>query len=56
MSFIAWVVLGLISGCTASKVIDTSGEGLFLDVELAIVGAFVGGWLSIVSAWLASAI
>jgi uncharacterized membrane protein YeaQ/YmgE (transglycosylase-associated protein family) len=56
MSFIGWIVLGLISGCTASKVIDNSGEGLFLDVELAMAGAFVGGWLSIVSAWLASAI
>lgn len=45
MSFIAWIVLGLISGFIASKTVNKSGEGFFLDVILGIVGALIGGWL-----------
>jgi uncharacterized membrane protein YeaQ/YmgE (transglycosylase-associated protein family) len=45
MSIIAWLVLGLISGFIASKLVNKSGEGVVLDIVLGIVGAFVGGWL-----------
>ncbi len=45
MGIIAWLVLGLIAGFIASKVINKSGEGLLLDIVLGIVGAVVGGWL-----------
>jgi uncharacterized membrane protein YeaQ/YmgE (transglycosylase-associated protein family) len=45
MSFIAWIILGLIAGFIASKIVNKSGEGVFLDIILGIVGAFVGGWL-----------
>lgn len=45
MSFIAWIVLGLISGFIASKLVNKSGEGLILDIVLGVVGAFLGGWL-----------
>ncbi len=45
MGIIAWLVLGLISGFIASKVINKSGEGLLLDIALGIIGAVVGGWL-----------
>jgi uncharacterized membrane protein YeaQ/YmgE (transglycosylase-associated protein family) len=45
MSFIAWIVLGLISGFIASKIVNKSGEGLFLDIILGVVGALVGGFL-----------
>lgn len=45
MSFIAWIVLGLISGFVASKIVNKSGEGLILDIILGVVGAFLGGWL-----------
>ena len=45
MSILAWIVLGLISGFIASKIINKSGEGFFLDIILGIVGAVVGGWL-----------
>jgi uncharacterized membrane protein YeaQ/YmgE (transglycosylase-associated protein family) len=45
MSFIAWIVLGLIAGFIASKLVNKSGEGLLLDIVLGIVGAVVGGWL-----------
>ncbi len=45
MSFLAWIVLGLIAGFIASKIVNRSGEGFFLDIILGIVGAVVGGWL-----------
>lgn len=45
MSFIAWIVLGLIAGFIASKIVNNTGEGVFLDIVLGIVGAVVGGYL-----------
>jgi len=45
MSLIAWIVLGLIAGFIASKIVNKSGEGLILDIVLGIVGSVVGGWL-----------
>jgi uncharacterized membrane protein YeaQ/YmgE (transglycosylase-associated protein family) len=45
MSILAWLVLGLISGFIASKLVNKSGEGVVLDIVLGIVGAIVGGWL-----------
>ena len=41
MSFLAWIILGLIG----SKIVNHRGEGIFLDIILGIVGAVVGGWL-----------
>jgi uncharacterized membrane protein YeaQ/YmgE (transglycosylase-associated protein family) len=45
MSIIAWIVLGLIAGFIASKIVNKSGEGAVLDIVLGVVGAVVGGWL-----------
>ena len=45
MSILAWLVLGLIAGFLGSKIVNKSGEGIFLDIILGIVGAVVGGWL-----------
>ena len=45
MSFIAWIVLGLIAGFIASKIVNKSGEGMILDIVLGIVGAVIGGYL-----------
>lgn len=45
MSFMAWIVLGLIAGFIASKIVNRTGEGYFLDILLGIVGAVAGGWL-----------
>jgi uncharacterized membrane protein YeaQ/YmgE (transglycosylase-associated protein family) len=45
MSFIVWIVLGLVAGFIASKLVNKSGEGMLLDIILGIVGAVVGGWL-----------
>lgn len=45
MSFLAWIVLGLVAGFIGSKIVNKRGEGLFLDIILGIVGSIVGGWL-----------
>ena|ERR1700722_8141090 len=45
MSIIAWIILGLIAGFVASKIVNRTGEGVVLDVLLGIGGAVVGGWL-----------
>ena len=45
MSLLAWIVLGLVSGFVASKIVDKSGKGFVWDIALGIVGAVVGGWI-----------
>jgi uncharacterized membrane protein YeaQ/YmgE (transglycosylase-associated protein family) len=45
MSIIAWIVLGLVAGFIASKIVNKSGEGILLDIVLGIVGAVLGGYL-----------
>lgn len=45
MSFIAWILLGLVAGFIGSKIVNKSGEGLLLDIILGVVGAIVGGFL-----------
>ena len=45
MSIIAWLILGLIAGFIASKIVNNNGQGIFLDIVLGIIGAFVGGFL-----------
>jgi uncharacterized membrane protein YeaQ/YmgE (transglycosylase-associated protein family) len=45
MSIIAWLVLGLIAGFIASKIVDREGKGLLMNLLLGVVGAEVGGWL-----------
>jgi uncharacterized membrane protein YeaQ/YmgE (transglycosylase-associated protein family) len=45
MSLIGWIILGLISGFIASKIVNRAGEGVILDILLGVIGAVVGGWL-----------
>lgn len=45
MSIIGWLILGLISGFIASKIVNKSGQGVIVDIILGVVGAVVGGYL-----------
>jgi uncharacterized membrane protein YeaQ/YmgE (transglycosylase-associated protein family) len=45
MSFLAWIVLGLLAGFIASKIVNKQGEGWLPDIVLGVIGAIVGGWL-----------
>jgi uncharacterized membrane protein YeaQ/YmgE (transglycosylase-associated protein family) len=45
MSILAWILVGLPAGFIASKLVNKTGEGFFLDIVLGIAGALVGGFL-----------
>jgi uncharacterized membrane protein YeaQ/YmgE (transglycosylase-associated protein family) len=45
MSIIGWLILGLIAGFVASKIVNRQGEGIVLDFILGVVGALVGGFI-----------
>ena len=45
MTIIGWILLGLISGFVASKIVNHTGEGALLDIVLGVVGALVGGFI-----------
>jgi uncharacterized membrane protein YeaQ/YmgE (transglycosylase-associated protein family) len=46
MNFIIWIVVGGILGWLASLVMKTDAQqGIFLNIVVGIVGAFLGGWL-----------
>ena len=44
-NFIWWIVVGLIAGWAAGKIMRGGGYGPLMDIVLGIVGAVVGGWL-----------
>jgi uncharacterized membrane protein YeaQ/YmgE (transglycosylase-associated protein family) len=43
MGLLAWLIVGLIAGFLASKVVNRRGKGFLLDIVLGIVGAWIGG-------------
>jgi uncharacterized membrane protein YeaQ/YmgE (transglycosylase-associated protein family) len=44
-NLIWWIVVGLIAGWAAGKIMRGGGYGPLMDIILGIVGAVVGGWL-----------
>ena len=45
MSWIGWIIFGLIAGFIASKIVNKEGEGVIVDIVLGVIGAVVGGFL-----------
>ncbi len=46
MNFIIWLIVGGVIGWIASLIMKTDGQqGVFLNIVVGIVGAFLGGWL-----------
>ncbi len=45
MSIGTWVIVGLVAGFIASKLVIRTGDGLLRDLGLGIAGAVIGGWL-----------
>ncbi len=45
MSLLAWIVLGLVAGFIASKMVSGTGQGAVMDIVLGVIGAVIGGWL-----------
>lgn len=47
MSFIAFLILGLIAGAIAKAILPgKQGGGWFITLILGVIGALLGGWLS----------
>ena len=44
-NLIWWVLVGLIAGWAAGKIMKGGGYGVGMDIVLGIIGAVVGGWL-----------
>ena len=40
-----WIVVGLIAGWAAGKIMKGGGYGVVADILLGIVGGIVGGWI-----------
>ena len=41
-----WLLVGLVAGFLASRVMRGGGYGLIGDIVVGIVGAFLGGWVA----------
>lgn len=46
MSIVAFLLVGLIAGFLAGKIVEGHGFGALGDIVVGIVGAFIGGFLS----------
>jgi uncharacterized membrane protein YeaQ/YmgE (transglycosylase-associated protein family) len=45
MTILAWLVIGLIAGFVASRIVKRRGQGILLDLALGMGGALLGGYL-----------
>jgi len=46
MGWLAWIIVGAVSGWLASLVMKTNGrQGLIMDIVVGVLGAFIGGFL-----------
>lgn len=41
-----WLVVGLVAGFLASRIMRGGGYGLIGDIVVGLIGAFIGGWLA----------
>ena len=45
MYFLSWIIVGLVVGWSAGKLLKGNGYGPFMDIAMGICGAVVGGML-----------
>ena len=43
--WVSWIVVGLIAGAIASRLVQGRGMGCLLDIVVGIIGAFIGGFV-----------
>ncbi|MBW6473341.1 MAG: GlsB/YeaQ/YmgE family stress response membrane protein [Anaerolineaceae bacterium] len=46
MGLFTWIIVGLIAGWLAGKVMKGRGFGLLGNIVIGVIGALVGGWLA----------
>ena len=44
-TLLIWLLVGAVAGWLAGAIVKGGGFGLFGDIVVGIVGAFVGGWM-----------
>jgi len=45
MSWIWWIIVGLIAGWATGRIMKGSGYGPIMDIVLGIIGGVIGGWI-----------
>jgi uncharacterized membrane protein YeaQ/YmgE (transglycosylase-associated protein family) len=45
LSFLAWIMLGLIAAFVANWIVNNTGQDLSVEILLGIIGAIIGGLL-----------
>jgi uncharacterized membrane protein YeaQ/YmgE (transglycosylase-associated protein family) len=45
MHLILFILVGLIAGALAGRVVSGHGYGMFGDIVVGVIGAFLGGWI-----------
>jgi uncharacterized membrane protein YeaQ/YmgE (transglycosylase-associated protein family) len=42
-NILAWIIVGLLAGALAGRIVEGRGYGCLMDILLGLVGAFIGG-------------
>jgi len=45
MNFVLFILIGLIAGALAGRIVSGQGFGFVGDIVVGVIGAFLGGWL-----------
>ena len=45
LGVISWIIVGLLAGFIASRIVNKRGEGVILDIILGLIGSVIGGFL-----------
>jgi uncharacterized membrane protein YeaQ/YmgE (transglycosylase-associated protein family) len=45
MNVILFILIGMIAGALAGRVVSGHGYGVFGDIAVGVIGAFLGGWV-----------
>jgi uncharacterized membrane protein YeaQ/YmgE (transglycosylase-associated protein family) len=46
LDILVWIVVGLIAGFLASRLVTGKGKGCLADIVIGVIGALIGGWIA----------
>ena len=46
LNILVWIIVGLIAGSLASRLVTGKGKGCLVDIVIGVLGALIGGWLA----------
>ena len=50
--FLGYLIIGLLAGWVASKIVRGRGSGLVVNLAIGLVGGILGGWLVSLIGWI----